>query len=210
MPIRRSARKTWEGGHPALPWERGRPRPRRGQGALVPNASLARQRSGASRKKYRGCAWAALCGALVLAVSCESPAPGERQFRIWVEDRYAQPFRDGETELWIEAFGDDAVGMHHTLPVLEGREAIRRFGRMVHETFVIDRFDLTVEEVRVEGAWALTRGSFASRFLPRDASQSIAPGVETPATEGKFILLWERQDDGEWRIVLDMGNLNSP
>ena len=152
----------------------------------------------------------ALCGALVLAVSCESPAPGEEQFRTWVEERYAQPFRDGETDRWVEAFGDDAVGMHHTLPVLEGREAIRGFGRMVHETFVIDRFDLTVEAVRVEGAWALTRGSFASRFLPRDASESIAPGAETPATDGKFILIWERQDDGEWRIVLDMGNLNSP
>ena len=153
---------------------------------------------------------AALCGALVLAVSCESPAPGEQQFRTWVEERYAQPFRDGETDRWIEAFGDDAVGMHHTLPALEGREAIRGFGRMVHETFVIDRFDLTVEEVRVEGAWALTRGVFASRFVPRAASELIASGAETPATEGKFILLWERQDDGEWRIVLDMGNLNSP
>ena len=100
--------------------------------------------------------------------------------------------------------------MHHTLPVLEGRDAIRDFGRMVHETFVIDRFDLTVEAVRVEGAWALTRGSFASRFLPREVSDTDAPSAEAPVTQGKFILLWERQDQGEWRIVLDMGNLNSP
>ena len=202
MPIRRSARKAWGGGHPAL---------RRGQDALVPNVPLARQRSGARCVNSQGCVLVALCGALVLAVSCENPQPpGEEQFRNWVQERYAQPFRNGETDRWVEAFGDDAVGMHHTLPVLEGRDAIRDFGRMVHETFVIDRFDLTVEAVRVEGAWALTRGSFASRFLPRDGSESIAPGAETPAADGKFILIWERQDDGEWRIVLDMGNLNSP
>ena len=100
--------------------------------------------------------------------------------------------------------------MHHTLPALEGRDAIRDFGRMVHETFVIDRFDLTVDEVRVEGAWALTRGSFVSRFVPREVSDKEAPSAEAPVTQGKFILLWERQDKGEWRIVLDMGNLNSP
>ena len=201
MPIRRSARKTWEGGHPAL---------RRGQDALPPNVFPERQRSGACREKSRGRAWAALGGALVLAVSCESPAPGEQQFRTWVEDRYAQPFRDGQSDRWAAAFSEDAVGMHHTLPALEGRDAIRDFGRMVHETFVIDRFDLTVDEVRVEGAWALTRGSFVSRFVPREVSDKEAPSAEAPVTQGKFILLWERQDQGEWQIVLDMGNLNSP
>jgi hypothetical protein len=27
---------------------------------------------------------------------------------------------------------------------------------------------------------------------------------------GKFLLVWERQPDGEWRIILDMGNSNGP
>ena len=100
--------------------------------------------------------------------------------------------------------------MHHSLPALHGREAIRDFGRMVHDGFVVEQFDLTVNEVRVSETWALTRGSFVSRFAPADAEQSSASGPEAPPTVGKFVLLWEREDDGEWRIILDMGNLDSP
>ena len=201
MPIRRSARKPWERGHPALDG---------GQDALSPNVSLARQRSGAGCENSQGRALAALCGALVLAVSCEAPAPSEEQFRAWVEERYAQPFRNGQTDRWVEAFASDAAGMHHTLPALEGRDAIRDFGRLVHGTFVIDRFELTVNEVQVKDAWALTRGSFVSRFVPREAAVAQQPGAEAAPTAGKFVLIWERQDDGEWRIILDMGNLDSP
>lgn len=152
-----------------------------------------------------------LCvGALALSLSCESPVPGEEQFRDWVEARYAQPFRDGETDRWAAVFNENAVGMHHSLPALEGREAIRGFGRMVHENFVVEQFDLTVKEVRVSNTWALTRGSFVSRFVPAGAAAGNGQAVEAPATVGKFVLVWELQDDGEWRVILDMGNLDSP
>ncbi|MDE0130507.1 MAG: nuclear transport factor 2 family protein [Gammaproteobacteria bacterium] len=157
--------------------------------------------------------WIALglfVGAFALTLSCESPVPGEKQFRDWVEERYAQPFRDGETDRWVAVFDENAVGMHHTLPAMEGREAIRNFGRMVHENLVVEQFDLTVKEVRVSKTWALTRGSFVSRFVPAMADAGIVPAVEAPATVGKFVLLWELQDDGEWRVILDMGNLDSP
>ena len=147
---------------------------------------------------------------LALVVACVSRGPGEEQFRNWVEQRYAEPFRNGDTERWAQAFSAEAVGMHHTLPALQGREAIRDFGRMVHDSFVIEQFELTVNEVRVNGTWALTRGSFASRFVPGDTEQVNAAGREAPATVGKFVLLWEREEDGEWRIILDMGNLDSP
>ena len=148
-------------------------------------------------------------GILALAAACEGRGPGEEQFRDWVEQRYAEPFRSGDTDRWVEAFSTEAVGMHHTLPALEGREAIRDFGRMVHDRFVIEQFDLTVNEVRVSGNWALTRGSFTSRFVAGGTDQTSASQPEAPATVGKFVLLWELEDDGEWRIVLDMGNLDS-
>lgn len=159
-------------------------------------------------RRFRWIALGLSVGAL--ALSCESPVPGEEQFRDWVEERYAQPFRDGETDRWAAVFDENTVGMHHTLPALEGREAVRNFGRMVHENFVVEQFDLTVKEVRVSKTWALTRGSFVSRFVPARADAGNVPVAEAPATVGKFVLLWELQDDGEWRIILDMGNLDSP
>ncbi len=151
-----------------------------------------------------------MIASLMLAVSCDNPAPSEEQFRTWVEERYAEPFRNARPDLWAEAFGEDAVGLHHTLPALEGREAIRDFGRMVHDNLLINQFELTVNEVRVRNEIALTRGSFVSHFVPREVTDSSAAGLQEAPTIGKFLLVWERQDDGEWRIIFDMGNLDSP
>jgi ketosteroid isomerase-like protein len=102
----------------------------------------------------------------------------------------------------LEVFADDVVGMHNTLPPLVGKDAVRQFGEMVAENLNIEQMDIVVDEVRVNGSWALTRGSFTSKFVPKSVTDSsaIKPGL------GKFILLWERQSDGVWKVILDMGN----
>ena len=52
--------------------------------------------------------------------------------------------------------------------------------------------------------WALTRGSYTTRFRPIGTT-----GDGAPPNVGKFLLLWERQANGEWKIILDMGNQNT-
>ena len=119
---------------------------------------------------------------------------------------YIEPYKTGDTEGWLEIFAEDAVGMHNTLPALEGKQALRRFAETVHSTFNIEQLDVTVDSVITEGDWALTRGNFVASFVPIDADADN----RTNPRQGKFILLWERQDDGTWKIILDMGNNNSP
>ena len=127
-------------------------------------------------------------------------------FEHLVLNSYIKPYKSGDTERWLDIFADDAVGMHNTLPALEGKQALRRFAETVHSTFNIEQLDVTVDSVITEGNWALTRGNFVANFVPADA------GAEnrTNPRQGKYILLWERQDDGTWKIILDMGNNNTP
>ena len=127
-------------------------------------------------------------------------------FEQLVLNSYIEPYKTGDIERWLDIFADDAVGMHNTLPALEGKQALRRFAETVHSTFNIEQLDVTVDSVITEGNWALTRGNFVADFVPQDAG---AENRSNPR-QGKYILLWERQDDGTWKIILDMGNNNSP
>ena len=154
-----------------------------------------------------------LCILLVaLAMSTNACSRQDRQveslpdFEQLVQKEYIDPYKTGDTEGWLEVFADDAVGMHNTLPALVGKEALRGFAETVHGAFDIEQLDVTVDSVTTEGDWALTRGNFVASFLLKgeDVDNQAAP------RQGKYILLWERQDDGAWKVILDMGNNNSP
>ena len=94
----------------------------------------------------------------VLVSGCEngSPTPDEAQFKEWVQDRYVSPFRNGDVDVWLQIFAKDAVGMHHTLPPLQGIDEIRGFGEFIRDNFELDVYEVSVDEVRVNGDWALT------------------------------------------------------
>lgn len=156
---------------------------------------------------------------LLLILACLLLAPGcsnqDRQagseadlpdFEQLVLNGYIEPYKTGDVERWLDVFADDAVGMHNTLPPLEGKQALRQFAETVHSTFNIEQLDVTVDAVIQSGDWVLTRGNFVADFVPRNVDAENQPNPR----QGKYILLWERQTDGAWKIILDMGNNNAP
>ena len=112
------------------------------------------------------------------------------------QSAYIEPFTQGDTDTWMDVFADDVVALHDGLPPLEGKDAIRDFGNSVAANFVIARMDADVDEVRQNADWAWTRGRFVADFKAR--TDAAPPGV-AGERHGKFLLLWERQDDGQWR-----------
>ena len=143
--------------------------------------------------------------AMVLFLSACATAPravpDDSFFRALVAEKYVAPFRGGDVDTWIDAFAEHAVALHNRRPPDEGKAAIRAFGEAVRANFRVERFEVNVRQVSSSGDWVLTRGDFVTRFVNR-ADGSTPFGEE----HGKFVLLWERQADGRWQIVLDMGN----
>lgn len=141
---------------------------------------------------------------LLLAGCAAHPrAPDEAGFRRMVAKDYVAPFKAGDYARWLEVFADDAVAMHNRRPADAGKPAIRAFAAAVESYFRLARFDVTVTEVRVDGNIAWTRGEYTSEFVNKSDGKSPW-GVE----QGKFLFIWQRQGDGTWKIVLDMGNSN--
>lgn len=147
-----------------------------------------------------------LCTSCATSMGPAQPAvPDDDYFINLVENGYAAPFRAGHLELWQQAFADDAVALHNRRPADRGIVAIAAFGKAAHEYFDVRQFDVRVTDVRRSRDWAYTVGEFTTHFVNK--SDGLAPwGVE----QGKFVLLWERQADGGWKIILDMGNSNNP
>lgn len=124
-------------------------------------------------------------------------------FRGLVETRYVEPFKAGDVDRWIAAFDDKAIGLHNTRPADKGKSAIEAFGRAVHQHFRLETYDVKVTDIRRSEQWVYTVGEYTTLFVNK--SDGKAPwGL----SKGKFVLLWELDQDGEWRIILDMGNSN--
>jgi ketosteroid isomerase-like protein len=134
------------------------------------------------------------------------PSPDESKddfFRKLVAKSYVEPFRSGDVEGWIKAFDKQAIAMHNRRPMDRGVAAIEAFGRAVHTHFELQEYEVEVTDVRHSPDWVYTAGSFTTLFVTRD------DGSEPFGREqGKFLLLWARQDDGSWKVILDMGNSN--
>ena len=129
--------------------------------------------------------------------------PDDAFFRDLVESHYVRPFREGNIACWIQAFDDGALGMHNHRPMDRGRDAIEAFGQMVHQHFELQEYAVEVTEIRRSDQWVYTVGQYRNHFVSRaDGSSPHGP------QQGKFVLLWEQQADGQWRIILDMGNSN--
>lgn len=151
-------------------------------------------------------------GLLFIAITAFTGCAENRQapvlpdFARLVQESYITPFKEADTERWMQVFSEDAVGMHNTLPPFVGKAAIRQFADMVAHNLDIEQMDIAIDDIRVNNGWALTRGSFISKFVPKNIEDSSTINAQ----QGKFILLWERQADGEWKVILDMGNSNQP
>lgn len=142
--------------------------------------------------------------------ACAQPGPVQQQlddnyFIDLVAEKYARPFREGDIDTWLASFNEEAVALHNRRPIDKGKVAIEAFGRAVQTYFNVEQFDVRVTEVRQSPDWVYTVGQYTSHFVNK--SDGVAPfGVE----KGKFMLLWEKQADGEWQIILDTGNSNAP
>jgi hypothetical protein len=137
------------------------------------------------------------------ALADTGAAPNDQYFRDLVANRYVEPFRQGNVELWIQAFDENAIALHNHRSADRGRISIEEFGRAVHDNLELAEYDVEVTDIRRSDQWVYTVGTYSSRFVSKsDGSEPFG------RSHGKFVLLWERQADQQWRIILDMGNSN--
>lgn len=88
-------------------------------------------------------------------------------------------------------------------PLLTGSAAIEKF---IAQSFQLQDYDIAwhAKKAAVAGSGELgyTTGSYEMRFRPARGKMFF--------DKGKYLMVWQKQPDGEWRVLFDISNSDLP
>ena len=109
--------------------------------------------------------------------------------------RHAEAFNRGDVAAFARVYTEDARILPPDMEPVDGRAAIEAFWAGATQQLGIHDLRLTSDEVEVLGATAYEQGRFAF-------------GTSQGPARGKYIVVWRREPDGEWRWHRDIWNLS--
>lgn len=144
---------------------------------------------------------------LALGVGCaDSSPPGPPGTpEAWKEELMAtdRAFSDATAERgaegWVSFFGRQGSMISQGIGETRGAEAILR---LMQPVFADSGYSLTWEPIRAEVSSAGDLGYTVGRYT------SVHRGEEggEVRTTGLYVSVWRRQEDGSWKVEMDLGN----
>jgi uncharacterized protein (TIGR02246 family) len=113
-------------------------------------------------------------------------------------EEYVAGYNTGDLQRVMDLWVDDAVVMPHGEPTVLGKKAVEKWKAQYFDQYVFN-LQSTSEELQVGGDWAFNRGSYLVAMTPKNGGSPVHEA-------GKFIQLFQRQEDGSWKVARDMGN----
>ena len=117
--------------------------------------------------------------------------------------KFSQMVVDNDLEGLLSYYAEDPISMPSYQPMLRGLDAMRESHKQQHQMGMkVTAFEITATDVIVEGNIAVEIGTYT-------VSMQI-PGMDIPwADNGKYMNVWEVQDDGSYKIKVDTWNTDN-
>jgi uncharacterized protein (TIGR02246 family) len=113
-----------------------------------------------------------------------------------VRRAYMDAFNSGDAEAVAALHTEGSVSMPGGLPMVTGREAIRDIMQASLSAMPPGlRFEFEPVDIRITDGWAVERG--VTKAAP-------------PFPAGKYVMLYEQEPDGCWRIAWTITNSDAP
>lgn len=139
---------------------------------------------------------------VALATACQTQADtraADEAALKKLDDEWSRAVGARDVEKTVSFYSDDAVMMPPDIPTLTGREPIRALWRsMLESPSFSGGWQATKIEVARSGDLAYVSGTY--EFNETDA------GGRPIADKGKYVEVWKKQADGNWKCVADMFN----
>ena len=117
-------------------------------------------------------------------------------------DAHVAALNAGDADGCAAQFTEDGVQMPPNTSANEGRSMIRSWSQAFVDQYR-SQFAPTVNEVRVAGDLAFERGGYTISLDPKAGGPPIQD-------VGKYIMVYQRESGGTWRIACDIWNSDSP
>jgi len=147
--------------------------------------------------------WLILATLALLAAGCapQVDLEAERTALLTADEAWSQSAPD--LDRFLSFYADDSSLLPPDAPVATGHEAIRTY---LSELFAAPEFALhwttTKAELSRAGDLGYTIGAF--ELTVNDAEGNPV------TTAGKYVTVWKKQTDGEWKVVADIFNRDAP
>lgn len=130
-------------------------------------------------------------------------AEQEREGIDKTRSAYVAAWRAGNAGAVAQLYTDDALVLYPDQPAVQGKAAINAYFKTLFAEFPQNQFELTSAEIEIVGPWAFDRGAYRWKGIPR-------AGGEPAEDNGKYLVILQRQADGEWKVARDMDNSDRP
>ena len=134
--------------------------------------------------------------------SAPPPGPSADPSELMAADRaFAKATATKGVEGWVEAFADNGAMLPAGLPIVRGRKAIRD---LMSPAFESEGFEFQWEpeeaDIAASGDIGYTIGRYERTVTGPDGTSNT--------TTGKYVSIWKRQEDGTWKVAVDLGTPN--
>lgn len=114
---------------------------------------------------------------------------------------WMEAFNRGDAVAVAALYTDNATLMPPNSAMIQGRQGIQDFWQAGIEGGLKDA-TLTTVEVQASGNTAYEIGKFSLTAQPK--------GQDPVMVSGKYVVVWQRQSDGSWKLHVDIWNSSMP
>lgn len=144
---------------------------------------------------------------IVAGLGLSAPVSGESMsddFARAVDEIYAQYSASvgaGDADGWINLWDDDGVQMPPGTPARVGKATILQGRRRASDAYDYRDFVINNEEVELLGDFGFARGTYSALLVSKGGGEEIP-------INGKYLTIFKKQADGNWKIYRDVFNSN--
>jgi ketosteroid isomerase-like protein len=102
---------------------------------------------------------------------------------------------------YMSYYDDDSVELPNGAPIIQGKVNIAKTMGFLDEKNNQLTWTPMGADISASGDLGYTFGTFEFRSKDKDGNLVV--------DHGKYTSIWKKQKDGNWKVVLDMGNSNS-
>ncbi|AFH47745.1 Hypothetical protein IALB_0031 [Ignavibacterium album JCM 16511] len=112
---------------------------------------------------------------------------------------YAQSIISNDTKTMMSLYTEDVVSLPSYQPMIRGIETLRTLSEQVENSeWKTTSFDMKTTDIIPTGNFVIEVGNYKMTMS--------GPGVPDWSDEGKYLTVWQKQDDGRLKIKIEMWN----